>query len=342
MTRYPPSNNPCSAATRDASAKASAVMSPSSGSDVAQGGEVSLGHDKDVNRRLRMEIVESDVVLALGNELGTELAAGNAAEDTVVYVFGDPVISGSLLRIVVDRHVVRSQHPPFVSAGIHGSPASMPELPEVETVRRSLVDKIVGQRISALRVGDFHGVLAAIVSRIFSLGSKGRDRYQSIRRRGKYLIIDLDDDTAIVVHLRMTGRSERGAARGVAASLRAPGDRVRATVSICASRTNASSAGSSIAHGDDLDRLRPRWVTSHLRRGFIGDLARTSGCGVGPAKSRRSLLDQGLIGGLGNIYVDEALFRAGIHPERRGELADVRGSPPRAPLDPSRAARGGR
>src|SRR5687767_3484913 len=81
----------------------------------------------------------------------------------------------------------------------------MPELPEVETVRRSLIDKIVGQRIRSLRVGDFPGVLADdrvedVLARIAGRAVRG------VRRRAKYLIIDLDDDTAVVVHLRMTGR----------------------------------------------------------------------------------------------------------------------------------------
>src|SRR5688500_7912210 len=49
--------------------------------DVAQGGEVSSRHDEHVDRRLRVEVAEGDVVLALSDELGTELAARDATED---------------------------------------------------------------------------------------------------------------------------------------------------------------------------------------------------------------------------------------------------------------------
>ncbi|MCA9864811.1 MAG: hypothetical protein KC432_17370, partial [Thermomicrobiales bacterium] len=84
-------------------------------------------------------------------------------------------------------------------------PASMPELPEVETVRQSLLDRVVGREIVDLQVGDFPDVLgtenpAAVRSRLV-----GR-RFQDIRRRGKYLFFELDDDTSLMVHLRMTGR----------------------------------------------------------------------------------------------------------------------------------------
>ena len=82
----------------------------------------------------------------------------------------------------------------------------LPELPEVETIRRSLIDKIVGQRISSLRVTDFPGVLAGarvedVLARVEGCTVRG------VRRRAKYLVLELDDDTAIVVsRLRMTGR----------------------------------------------------------------------------------------------------------------------------------------
>jgi len=81
----------------------------------------------------------------------------------------------------------------------------MPELPEVETVRRSLLDSVVGQRISGLRLGDFPGVLADQRAEDVLARIAGRE-IAGIHRRAKYLIVDLDDGTAIVVHLRMTGR----------------------------------------------------------------------------------------------------------------------------------------
>ncbi len=190
----------------------------------------------------------------------------------------------------------------------------MPELPEVETVRRSLIDKIVGQRISALRVGDFPGVLGDeraddILARI-----TGRS-VQSIRRRAKYLVIELDDGTAIVVHLRMTGRLS--AVPREESPLRFEHLAIEFDNGLDLRFSDQRKFGRVIhAHGDDLDRLDQRLGREPLERGFsatwLEERLRRR-----PGKIKAVLLDQALIGGLGNIYVDEALFRSGIHPERR-------------------------
>ena len=190
----------------------------------------------------------------------------------------------------------------------------MPELPEVETVRRSLIDKIVGQRIRSLRVGDFPGVLAAdrvedVLARIAGRAVLG------VRRRAKYLIIDLDDETAIVIHLRMTGRLS--AVPHEEPPLRFERLAIEFTNGQDLRFSDQRKFGRVIhVHGDDLDRLEQRLGREPLERGFSAAwlherLRRRTG------KIKPVLLDQGLIGGLGNIYVDESLFRAGIHPERR-------------------------
>ena len=190
----------------------------------------------------------------------------------------------------------------------------MPELPEVETVRRSLIDKIVGQRIRSLRVGDFPGVLAGdrvedVLARIAGRTVRG------VRRRAKYLIIDLDDDTAIVVHLRMTGRLS--AVPHAEPPLRFEHLAIEFANGLDLRFSDQRKFGRVVhAHGDDLDRLDQRLGREPLERGFTATwlqerLQRRTG------KIKAVLLDQGLIGGLGNIYVDESLFRAGIHPERR-------------------------
>src|SRR5689334_4442817 len=81
----------------------------------------------------------------------------------------------------------------------------MPELPEVETVRRSLVDRVVGQRIHGLRLTDCPGVLGDarleyVLPRIVG------HQVVAVPPRAKYLMFDLDAGTSIIVHLRMTGR----------------------------------------------------------------------------------------------------------------------------------------
>lgn len=190
----------------------------------------------------------------------------------------------------------------------------MPELPEVETVRRSLIDKIVGQRIRALRIGDFPGVLADdrvedVLARIAGRAVTG------VRRRAKYLIIDLDDDTAIVVHLRMTGRLS--AVPHEEPPLRFEHLAIEFANGLDLRFSDQRKFGRVVhVDGDDLDRLEQRLGREPLERGFSAAwlaerLKRRTG------KTKAVILDQGLIGGLGNIYADEALFRAGIHPERR-------------------------
>jgi formamidopyrimidine-DNA glycosylase len=190
----------------------------------------------------------------------------------------------------------------------------MPELPEVETVRRSLIDKIVGQRICSLRVGDFPGVLGD--ERVEDVLARINGRaVQSIRRRAKYLFIDLDDGTAIVIHLRMTGRLS--AVPREEPPLRFEHLAIEFENGLDLRFSDQRKFGRVIhVHGDDLNRLDQRLGREPLERGFSAAwleerLRRRLG------KIKAVLLDQALIGGLGNIYVDESLFRAGIHPERR-------------------------
>lgn len=196
----------------------------------------------------------------------------------------------------------------------------MPELPEVETVRRSLLKRVVGQRIASLQIGDYPAVLGSDRPEDVRARLVGRT-VLGIRRRAKYLIIDLDDDTALVVHLRMTGRlslvphdepplrHERLAiAFESGLDLRFSDQRKFGRVTHL--------------HHEDLDRLEQRLGLEPLTPDFSPTwlaerLQRRKG------KIKAVLLDQHLIGGLGNIYADEALFRAGIHPERAANSLDA-------------------
>jgi formamidopyrimidine-DNA glycosylase len=190
----------------------------------------------------------------------------------------------------------------------------MPELPEVETVRRSLIDKIVGQRISSLRVGDFPGVLAG--DRVEDVLARIEGRIvRGVRRRAKYLIIDLDDDTAIVVHLRMTGRLS--AVPHAEPPLRFEHLAIEFANGLDLRFSDQRKFGRvTHVHSVDLDHLEQRLGREPLEREFSAAWL-AERLGRRPGKIKAVLLDQGLIGGLGNIYVDESLFRAGIHPERR-------------------------
>lgn len=189
----------------------------------------------------------------------------------------------------------------------------MPELPEVETVRRSLVGRIVGHRIESLRVGDYPAVLGG--DRVEDVEARIAGRVvRDVRRRAKYLIIDLDDDTAVVVHLRMTGRLN------VVPHSVEPFRHERLAIGfddgLDLRFSDQRKFGRVIhLHPHDVHALELRLgmepLTSEFSATWLADrLHRRKG------KIKAVLLDQHLIGGLGNIYADESLYRAGVHPER--------------------------
>jgi formamidopyrimidine-DNA glycosylase len=190
----------------------------------------------------------------------------------------------------------------------------MPELPEVETVRRGLALRISGRRIvrAELRRPDlrrpFPPALAARLdgARIGALG-----------RRGKYILIELDADGLLLLHLGMSGRVTAGSA----ALPGAPHDHVVLTLD----------DGTVIRFNDPrrfglIDYVRRGEAAQHpllcglgpepLEAGFDGTYLRGALAGkLTPIKA--ALLDQRIVAGLGNIYVCEALFRAGLSPRRR-------------------------
>src|ERR671917_229871 len=181
----------------------------------------------------------------------------------------------------------------------------MPELPEVETVRRSLIDKIVGQRIRSLHVGDFPGVLAG--ERVEDVFARLEGRtVRAVRRRAKYLIIELDDDTAIVVHLRMTGRLS--AVPHEEPPLRFEHLAIEFANDLDLRFSDQRKFGRvTHVHGDDLDLLEQRLGREPLERAFtaawLEERLRRR-----PGKIKAVLLDQGLIGGFGDNFRREALF----------------------------------
>ncbi len=189
----------------------------------------------------------------------------------------------------------------------------MPELPEVETIRRGLTLKTSGRRIlrAELRRPDlrrpFPPALAARLdgARIGALG-----------RRGKYILIELDSDGVLLLHLGMSGR----VTAGVAGLPDAPHDHVVLRLD----------DGTVIRFNDPrrfgvLDYIRRGEESKHPLLAGLGPeplgpefnqayLAAALAGKMTPAKS--ALLDQRIVAGLGNIYACEALFRSGISPRR--------------------------
>jgi len=213
----------------------------------------------------------------------------------------------------------------------------VPELPEVETVRRGLAPAMEGARITEviqrrpdLRFpfpGDF-------VQRL-----TGRD-IVALGRRAKYLLADLDSGDVLVMHLGMSGsfRVEEGAETA------APGafHHVRGKSAAHDHVTFRLAGGVSVIYNDPrrfgFMTLVPRAeLADHPFFARLGreptgndlDGAYLAAAFAGKATSlKAALLDQHLIAGLGNIYVCEALWRAGLSPRRRaGTLATKAGGP---------------
>ena len=188
----------------------------------------------------------------------------------------------------------------------------MPELPEVETIRRQLAPAIAGRTIQSVRILDERWT-RPVPPRGVERALEGR-RVAAVERRGKYLVLRLEGGGALAMHLRMTGNllldpdPEAGEPRHVRAEIRlAEGGRLLFT--------DARRFGHAVVLGDgELEtyfaaRLGVEPLSEELTAERIASLA--AGRRV-PVKS--FLLNQLGIAGIGNIYADEALFRAELHP----------------------------
>ncbi|WP_075216472.1 bifunctional DNA-formamidopyrimidine glycosylase/DNA-(apurinic or apyrimidinic site) lyase [Mongoliimonas terrestris] len=213
----------------------------------------------------------------------------------------------------------------------------MPELPEVETVRRGLQPVLEGARISAVTVR--RPDLRFPFPERFAERLTGRT-VTGLGRRAKYLVGDLDDGSVLLMHLGMSGsfRIERpGEAETPGVFHRARGkDAAHDHVVF------HTGDGAAVTYNDprrfgfmalatraDLDR-HP--LMRHLGREPTGndlDAAFLAAAFAGKATSlKAALLDQTIVAGLGNIYVCEALWRAGLSPLRAaGSVVTKAGAP---------------
>ena len=190
----------------------------------------------------------------------------------------------------------------------------MPELPEVETVVRDLRPVLVDRQILAITVGP------RPLRRPWQPEWESQllgDRVTAIRRRAKWIIVDLGSDRRLLVHLGMTGQLTVAAAESpvlththVIFDLDGDGEQLRfrdvrrfGSVELIADEANLQ-AFLAERVGPEPESLDPE--------GFAQAV-----CGSErPLKA--ILLDQQVAAGVGNIYADEALHRAGLHPQRRG------------------------
>jgi formamidopyrimidine-DNA glycosylase len=197
----------------------------------------------------------------------------------------------------------------------------MPELPEVETIRRQLEPALVGRRIDDARVLDERWTRPE-PPRVLEAELKGR-RIESVSRRGKYLIVGLEGDRFLVMHLRMTGNlllagAERFGAPRLYES--EPDSRfLRAAFDLDDGQELWFTDARRFGHGVVLNSeelgpyLEARLGVEPLGGELTGEgLLRLAEGRTAPLKS--FLLDQRRVAGIGNIYADEALWRAELHP----------------------------
>ena len=192
----------------------------------------------------------------------------------------------------------------------------MPELPEVETVARGLREVLPGRRVLSVRLGktDFIDDPAALEQDLPG------GTFARIRRLGKYLLLDLEprrtpaEESSLLIHLGMTGQ-----------------------ISICLPETPVPDHTHVFLTLDDGRELRYNDVRRFGRMALLANGAQErvlGGLGLEPleisedefrtrVQARKSrikavLLNQSVVRGIGNIYADESLWRAKIHPEKIG------------------------
>ncbi len=211
----------------------------------------------------------------------------------------------------------------------------MPELPEVETIRRQLAPHLEGRTLETVEILDPRWT-RPVAPEVVQTELEGA-RMERLSRAGKYLIWELSGDRYLLIHLRMTGALLWDPAHEpLHTRVRFGLDRGEELIYVDPRRFGTGH----LVHGADardlylgerlgVEPFTPGFTARHLR-----DLAR--GRRV-PIKS--FLLDQHRVAGVGNIYADEALFRAQVHPLRpAGQLTLAQWEKVRAGVEEALAA----
>ncbi len=188
----------------------------------------------------------------------------------------------------------------------------MPELPEVEHVVRALRRAIVGRQIVASQI-KLPKLITPLKPAQFNRKIKGV-RIEAINRRGKFILIELNSDRVLAVHLRMTGKflylnAEDDLPKHSHAIFYLDNERRLIFRDQRQFGVMKLVARARLAKTKGIRELAPEPLSEDFSPAYLRDII---------ARSRRSLktllLDQTKVLGLGNIYAAEALFRAGINP----------------------------
>jgi formamidopyrimidine-DNA glycosylase len=200
----------------------------------------------------------------------------------------------------------------------------VPELPEVETVVRDLRPHLTGRRLAVARVGD--KALRRPWQPEWEQALRGRV-VEQVRRRGKWIVLDLDGASHLVFHLGMTGQLT------IADKTEPMRDHTHRIFDLALPQRGRSTRQLRFRDIRRFGSVTFFPTTAALERFFAAsslgpepfDLASPSGARYWQQRVRQSerclkaiLLDQTVVAGVGNIYADEALFEAKLHPGRRG------------------------
>jgi formamidopyrimidine-DNA glycosylase len=195
----------------------------------------------------------------------------------------------------------------------------MPELPEVETVRAKLAPVLTGRRFDSVEIADPRLVRPYEPAEVAA--ELTGERVAAVERRGKYVVVRFESGRVLLIHLRMTGSLRHSDGSPFEDPHR------RAVIRL--------DNGSDVSYRDvrrfgtwlllEPGELEP-YLGARLGDEPLDALFTTARLGDRLAKRRApikaALLDQRTLAGMGNIYVDEALWRARIHPLRPAETID--------------------
>jgi formamidopyrimidine-DNA glycosylase len=197
----------------------------------------------------------------------------------------------------------------------------VPELPEVETVRAQLEPVVVGRRFARVEIADPR--VTRPEDPLVVAAELVGERVAALERRGKYLVFRFESGRGLLVHLRMTGSFRHASGGGL------PDDPYRRAVVTL-------DDGSDVGYRDvrrfgtwtllERDELEP-FLDARLGEEPLGQAFTARVLAARLARRRApvkaALLDQRTLAGMGNIYVDEALWRARIHPLRPARDLDA-------------------
>ena len=207
----------------------------------------------------------------------------------------------------------------------------MPELPEVETVRRGLNTYIVGKKIAQVREHDSPKSFPNAPEQVaaFMYGA----RIANVRRRAKLLLIDLSSGYTLAVHLKMTGQLVYVGSRDERFGAGHPNESLIGALPDASTRVSLGFSGGGWLYFNDQRKFG--WMQL-LPTAQVPELPFMRTVGPEPLEDnftpeqfaarfarrartsiKAALLDQTVVAGIGNIYADESLWRAGIDPRRK-------------------------